>query len=49
MTVKEITEPNVWNGIYNRQLDISTLPSGIYLLEIISGNERVTRKVVKMN
>lgn len=49
ITVTEISEQHIWNGIYNRQMDISGLPPGMYLLEIISGNERVTRKVMIMN
>ena len=46
--VKEISEMNIANGAYSKTIDIGDLPSGMYFLEINSGDERVTKKVMKV-
>jgi hypothetical protein len=46
--VKEISEMNIANGAYSKTINIADLPVGMYFLEINSGGERVTKKVIKM-
>jgi hypothetical protein len=46
--VKEITETNIAAGAYSKSIDISDLVPGIYLLEISSGDERVIKKVIRL-
>jgi hypothetical protein len=36
-------------GRFTESIDMSNLPSGIYLMEISQGNERVVKKVLKLN
>ena len=48
MTGKMVQQQQ-WNtaaGFQRQQLDVSQLPSGTYLLHILSGDERVTQRFV---
>jgi hypothetical protein len=37
-----------FSGNYNRTIDVSQHPAGTYILELITGEEIITRKVVKL-
>ncbi|MES2703270.1 MAG: T9SS type A sorting domain-containing protein [Bacteroidota bacterium] len=36
-------------GKYTQQMDISGLPNGLYIAEIVHGNERTSKKIIKVN
>lgn len=48
VTIFDISGREVLNQLnVNKQVDISTLPNGIYTVKIENGNENITRKLIK--